>query len=173
MQIFFRVLLPLMPKQNAKGFTFHRLLWLRVTFNKPVDNLPSQWHSITMYDQQRMHITAEAKNPASCVTAGIARIPAPTYLQRNKNKSTWSATRDVIVRGWMCLKSYLSSNVFSISHEIWFASVSLWGNMVCQQFRRSGILWFLNIVLFHSGYSSPAIPNSGFELLLQLQQEEE
>uniref|UniRef100_A0A0E0LPF0 Uncharacterized protein n=1 Tax=Oryza punctata TaxID=4537 RepID=A0A0E0LPF0_ORYPU len=26
-----------------------------------------------------MHVTAEAKNPASCVTAGIARIPAPTY----------------------------------------------------------------------------------------------
>uniref|UniRef100_A0A0E0I5A9 Uncharacterized protein n=2 Tax=Oryza TaxID=4527 RepID=A0A0E0I5A9_ORYNI len=25
-----------------------------------------------------MHVTAEAKNPASCVTAGIARIPAPT-----------------------------------------------------------------------------------------------
>lgn len=27
-----------------------------------------------------MHVTAEAKNPASCVTAGIARIPAPTYV---------------------------------------------------------------------------------------------
>jgi hypothetical protein len=26
-----------------------------------------------------MHVTAEAKNPASCVTAGIARMPAPTY----------------------------------------------------------------------------------------------
>lgn len=26
-----------------------------------------------------MHVTAEAKNPASCVTAGIARIPTPTY----------------------------------------------------------------------------------------------
>ena len=26
-----------------------------------------------------MHVTAEAKNPASCVTVGIARMPAPTY----------------------------------------------------------------------------------------------
>jgi hypothetical protein len=39
-----------------------------------------------MYNQQRMHITAEAKNPASCVTSGIARIPAPTYLQRKKEE---------------------------------------------------------------------------------------
>lgn len=27
-----------------------------------------------------MHVTAEAKNPESCVTAGIAKIPAPIYL---------------------------------------------------------------------------------------------
>lgn len=26
-----------------------------------------------------MQTTAEARNPDSCVTAGIARIPAPTY----------------------------------------------------------------------------------------------
>jgi hypothetical protein len=53
-----------------------------VTFNKlgliiyPVNEI--------MYNQQRMHVTVEAKNPTSCVTAGIARIPAPTYLQRKK-----------------------------------------------------------------------------------------
>jgi hypothetical protein len=40
-----------------------------------------------MYNQQEMHVTAEAKNPASCVTAGIARIPAPTYSQRKRRVS--------------------------------------------------------------------------------------
>lgn len=33
---------------------------------------------ITMNAQQRMQITADAKKPDSCVTAGIASIPAPT-----------------------------------------------------------------------------------------------
>jgi hypothetical protein len=33
-------------------------------------------------------MTAEAKNPASCVTAGIARMPAPTYLQRKEKKES-------------------------------------------------------------------------------------
>jgi hypothetical protein len=37
-----------------------------------------------MYDQQKMHVTAEDKNPASSVTAGIARIPAPTYVHRKR-----------------------------------------------------------------------------------------
>jgi hypothetical protein len=37
-----------------------------------------------MYDQQKMHVTAEDKNPASFVTAGIARIPAPTYVHRKR-----------------------------------------------------------------------------------------
>jgi hypothetical protein len=39
-----------------------------------------------MYNQQRMHITAEAKNPASCVTAGIARIPAPNLFAEEKRR---------------------------------------------------------------------------------------
>lgn len=33
---------------------------------------------ITMNTQQRMQVTADAKKPDSCVTAGIASIPAPT-----------------------------------------------------------------------------------------------
>lgn len=33
---------------------------------------------ITMKAQQRMQATAEARKPDSCVTAGIASIPAPT-----------------------------------------------------------------------------------------------
>jgi hypothetical protein len=33
---------------------------------------------VTIKTQQTMHATAEARNPDSCVTAGIARIPAPT-----------------------------------------------------------------------------------------------
>lgn len=34
---------------------------------------------ITINIQQRKQAAAEARNPASCVTAGIARIPAPIY----------------------------------------------------------------------------------------------
>ena len=34
--------------------------------------------TITMNNQQTMIVTADAKKPDSCVTAGIARIPAPT-----------------------------------------------------------------------------------------------
>jgi hypothetical protein len=41
---------------------------------------------LTMYAQQKMQVIAEAKNPDSCVTAGIARIPAPTYMDLNSNK---------------------------------------------------------------------------------------
>lgn len=32
-----------------------------------------------MNTQQQTQVTAEARNPASCVTAGIASIPAPTW----------------------------------------------------------------------------------------------
>lgn len=38
-----------------------------------------------MYAQQKMQVIAEAKNPDSCVTAGIARIPAPTYMDLDSN----------------------------------------------------------------------------------------
>lgn len=41
---------------------------------------------LTMYAQQKMQVIAEAKNPDSCVTAGIARIPAPTCMDLNSNK---------------------------------------------------------------------------------------
>ena len=61
-------------------FTFERLLWLHVTSNTSgLIVYPVNSDSITIYVQQKTHVTAEAKNPASCVTAGIARIPAPTY----------------------------------------------------------------------------------------------
>jgi len=33
---------------------------------------------ITMNAQQMMQVTVDAKKPDSCVTAGIASIPAPT-----------------------------------------------------------------------------------------------
>lgn len=41
-----------------------------------------------------MHVTAEAKNPESCVTAGIANIPAPIYLY-NKSHS-WKNFNDIL-----------------------------------------------------------------------------
>jgi hypothetical protein len=38
----------------------------------------------TMKAQQRMQATAEARKPDSCVTAGIASIPAPTVVPATK-----------------------------------------------------------------------------------------
>lgn len=35
---------------------------------------------VTMYIQHSTHVRDDARNPASCVTAGIARIPAPTVV---------------------------------------------------------------------------------------------
>lgn len=40
--------------------------------------MESEMEIVTIKAQQTMHATAEARNPDSCVTAGIARIPAPT-----------------------------------------------------------------------------------------------
>lgn len=37
-----------------------------------------------MYNQQNMQVTEEARNPASCVTAGIASMPAPTCFKRTE-----------------------------------------------------------------------------------------
>ena len=82
-----------------------------------------------------MHVTAEVKNPASCVTAGIARIPAPTYLQRKRRVSEvlWGMP----IRGiegefvWKLFNKHIY-NVLSISHE--FALQVLvreaWGNVL-------------------------------------------
>lgn len=41
-----------------------------------------------MKTQHTIQVTADAKNPDSCVTAGIARIPAPTYKQTTPNSNT-------------------------------------------------------------------------------------
>ena len=79
-----------------------------------------------------MHVTAEAKNPASCVTAGIARIPAPTYLQRKRRVSEvlWGMP----IRGiegrfvWKLFK--LIYNVLFHFSWIWFASFNPWGNVL-------------------------------------------
>jgi len=62
-----------------------------------------------MYNQQEMHVTAEVKNPASCVTAGIARIPAPTVVPATRKMALVRLPGSCSMVAWLRLEKRRSS----------------------------------------------------------------
>lgn len=56
-----------------------------------------------------MHVTAEAKNPASCVTAGIARIPTPTVVPTTRKMALVTLPGSCFMVAWLRLEKRRSS----------------------------------------------------------------
>lgn len=56
-----------------------------------------------------MHVTAEAKNPASCVTAGIARMPAPTVVPATSKMDPVTLPGSCFMVAWLTLEKRRSN----------------------------------------------------------------